>query len=523
PFSVTPDPRFFYTNPLYQEALSALLYGIEAKKGFIVITGEVGTGKSTLLRKLMRNLQATTHSVFIFNTQLSFPELLELILHDLGLASDGKSRLTMLQQLNDYLIDQLQKGHTVALLIDEAQNLSDEALEGLRLLSNLETDKEKLLQIVLMGQPELELKLAQPQLRQLKQRVALQCRLARLGDQEVGPFIDFRLQAVGYEGERLFNPDAVKRIAFYSKGIPRLINIVCDNALLNAYGTSQRTVSAEMIEEVADDLRVKEQHRAIKVEALAIQVTATNGNEGAWRAVEEKSLQYQPWRLAWVGIGVLLLLLMFEGSIAIYSEPTENELSDLRQRIGNFVGIIGEHFEILGVFNDRKDWKALKTPPEEERTTALEKERPYPQSAVEGRLASDEEHKRVAKPARLSGEGIDAASIIISEKSAAALRSKREPPQLGLIVPKSDQPSPKDQPVEGQEERISLGMYRVVKPSPLHSKPRADSDLITTLEPPMRVRVVGVVGGGYLQVRSVEDRAIRGYVHREDAWFERSK
>ncbi|MGH7772731.1 MAG: ExeA family protein, partial [Candidatus Binatia bacterium] len=122
PFSVTPDPRFFYTNRLYQEALSALLYGVEAKKGFIVITGEVGTGKTTLLRKLMRNLQATTHSVFIFNTQLSFPELLELILHDLGLASDGKSRLTMLQQLNDYLIDQLQKGHTVALLIDEAQN-----------------------------------------------------------------------------------------------------------------------------------------------------------------------------------------------------------------------------------------------------------------------------------------------------------------------------------------------------------------------------------------------------------------
>ena len=163
----------------------------------------------------------------------------------------------MLQGLNDYLIKQLKQGHIVSVLVDEAQNLSDEALEGLRLLSNLETDQEKLLQIVLMGQPELERKLDQPTLRQLKQRVAVQCRLDPLKDEEVGPYIDFRLRVAGYEGKGLFHRDAVQEIAFYSKGIPRLMNIICDNALLNAYARSQETVSADIIREVARDLRLR--------------------------------------------------------------------------------------------------------------------------------------------------------------------------------------------------------------------------------------------------------------------------
>jgi len=256
PFNVTPDPRFFYSNPVYQEAFAALRYGIEAKKGFIVITGEVGTGKTTLLRKLMRNLSDTIHSVFIFNTLLSFPELLQLILHDLGLAPEQPNKVTMLQELNDYLIKQLKQGHVVSVLIDEAQNLSDEALEGLRLLSNLETDQEKLLQIVLMGQPELKAKLDRPGLRQLKQRVAFQCRLAPLKAEEVGPYIEFRLRAVDYAGKDLFQSDAVQQIAFYSQGIPRLINIICDNALLIAYAGSQKVISADIVKEVGRDLRL---------------------------------------------------------------------------------------------------------------------------------------------------------------------------------------------------------------------------------------------------------------------------
>ena len=256
PFSVTPDPRFFYANTVYREAFVTLRYGIDAKKGFIVITGEVGTGKTTLLRKLLQTLEDTVHSVFVFNTYLSFPELLELTLHDLGLSPNGQSKLAMIQQLNDYLIEQLKIGHTVTILIDEAQNLKDEVLENLRLLSNLETDQEKLIQIVLMGQPELQTKLAQPRLRQLKQRVALKCRLHPLKTTEVGPYIDSRLQAIGYKGPTLFEPSAIERIAFYSRGIPRLMNIICDNALLNAFAVSQPSVSAAMVEEVACDLEL---------------------------------------------------------------------------------------------------------------------------------------------------------------------------------------------------------------------------------------------------------------------------
>ena len=267
PFSVTPDPGFFYTNPVYQEAYANLRYGIEAKKGFIVITGEVGTGKTTLLRKLMHNLEGTIDSVFIFNTYLNFTELLQVILYDLGLAPKEPNKVTMLQELYDYLITQLKQARIVSVLVDEAQNLSDEALEGLRLLSNLETDQEKLIQIVLMGQPELQARLDRPNLRQLKQRVALQCRLVPLKDEEVGPYIDLRLRAAGYKGKDLFYRDAFQQIAFYSNGIPRLVNIICDNALLCVYARSQKTVSGEIIKEVARDLRLGSEVEVTQAEA----------------------------------------------------------------------------------------------------------------------------------------------------------------------------------------------------------------------------------------------------------------
>jgi len=256
PFNVTPDPHFLWVNPTYMEAFATLQYGIEEKKGFVLITGEVGTGKTTLLRKLMRTMGSSIHSVFIFNTYLTFTELLRLILRDLGLTAQSEDRINMIEELNAYLIEQLSRGHIVCVLIDEAQNLSDDALEGVRLLSNLETDKEKLIQIVLMGQPELRERLDQPQLRQLKQRVVLECRLAPLTNEEVRAYIDFRLHAAGYEGPELFRSDAVERISLYSKGIPRLINVICDNALLTAYAGSETTVTRQMIEESAHDLRL---------------------------------------------------------------------------------------------------------------------------------------------------------------------------------------------------------------------------------------------------------------------------
>ena len=345
PFNVTPDPRFFYTNPVYQEAFAALRYGIEAKKGFIVITGEVGTGKTTLLRKLMRNPGDTIHSVFIFNTLLSFPELLQLILHDLSLTPKEPTKVEMLQELNDYLMKQLKQGHVVSVLIDEAQNLSDESLEGLRLLSNLETDQEKLVQIVLMGQPELKAKLDQPALRQLKQRVAFQCRLAPLKNEEVGPYIDFRLRAAGYTGKDLFQPDAVQQIAFYSQGIPRLINIICDNALLIAYAGSQEIITADIIKEVGRDLRLGSEVQVPDAETIPAVSVSTTERETPAHEMPNGLLTPKVERRAGVGVGALLIFALIILAAAI--DPQ------------HFFGTAAERLEASK--HNLKQWVALVT------------------------------------------------------------------------------------------------------------------------------------------------------------------
>jgi general secretion pathway protein A len=255
PFGVTPDPRFFYDHPLYVEGLAALVHGIETQKGFMLVTGEVGTGKTILLRKLMRHLEARVHFVFVSNSHLTSYGLTELIVQNLGIGQRDKTRLEMVQDLSSYLIQQLGAGRTVALLIDEAQKLSDEALEGLCDLSNLETDEEKLLQIVLVGQPEVATKLNKSSLRRIKQRIALHHRLYSLQTPgEVDHYIRHRLQIAGYEGPEIFNKEAVEAIWQYSGGTPRLINILCDNALAMACAAAKRKISPYMIMKAAGGL-----------------------------------------------------------------------------------------------------------------------------------------------------------------------------------------------------------------------------------------------------------------------------
>ncbi len=331
PFSLTPDPRFSYSNSLYREAFATLRYGIESRKGFIVITGEAGTGKTTLLRRLMRTEEATVHTAFIFNTHLEFTELLRLVLTDLGIGHSAQDRLTLMAQLNDYLIEQLHKDHIVSVLVDEAQNLSDEMLEELRLLSNLETDRAKLIQIVLMGQPELERKLNQPQFCQLKQRVAVRCRLAPLRSDEVAPYIHSRLQTVGYTGKELFDQGSVQKIAQHSKGIPRLINVICDNALLIAYATSQSKVSAKIIDEVARDLQLLESSSVNRLEERKPASRQAPIDDEPWRSdVEEFPAALGPTpsqrRLkrhnrAGIGIALVLAVIVLAGTV-LYSQQS---------------------------------------------------------------------------------------------------------------------------------------------------------------------------------------------------------
>ena len=364
PFNVTPDPDFLWMNSTYMEAFATLQYGIEEKKGFIVVTGEVGTGKTTLLRKFMRTMGSSIHSVLIFNTYLTFTELLWLTLRDLGLPIQSEDRLTMIETLNGYLIEQLKNRHVVCLLIDEAQNLSDDALEGVRLLSNLETDKEKLIQIVLMGQPELKDRLDQPQLRQLKQRVVLECQLASLERDDVRSYIDFRLKAAGYEGPGLFQAGALDRITFYSKGIPRLINVICDNALLSAYAGSEKTVTPQMIEDAANDLRLGKRAYARR-EASPAGLETAGSEAAAFRTREDDAATDRTWetgatenypplerRLArhrkrgWAraGIGLLLALIVLGAAGAFfYPKDAEDYLANLIRSVEDLIGVGGEN------------------------------------------------------------------------------------------------------------------------------------------------------------------------------------
>ena len=266
PFGVAAHPRFFYTNSSYQVAFAALLYGIESKKGLMLLTGEVGTGKTTLLHKLMKEFDTAVKPIFLFSTYLSFDELVRFILQDLPLDTEGKGALPMFHKLERRLLHQLNNGHTVALLVDEAQNLSDESLEGLRSLSNLEADSGKLLQIVLAGQQELDEKLNKPSTSYLKQRIAIRCRLNPLTQSEVQKYIRHRLQVAGYDGPEIFSGQAIESIWGYSRGTPRLINTLCDNALVVAYEASRRTVSADIITDVARDLGLEPERQVVNVE-----------------------------------------------------------------------------------------------------------------------------------------------------------------------------------------------------------------------------------------------------------------
>ena len=357
PFNVSPDPRFFYSNPVYREALVTLQYGIEARKGFVIITGEAGTGKTTLLRMLMHNLDSATHTAFVFNPRLTFTALLRFILSDLGITSSAKDRLKLTEQLNSHLMEQLKKGHTVALLVDEAQALSDEILEELRLLSNLETDRTKLIQIVLMGQPELESKLDQPELRQLKQRVTLRCRLLPLTEDEVGLYIASRVKIAGYEGKELFVPEAVQKITHYSNGIPRLVNVICDNALVIASAASKKQVSAEMIDEVAQDLKLTGRPQ-VKAEGATTDFKLREDLEEVLRPTQARTdVMDEPWRedfrprrggmysqrrnrsIAALGIGILLGVGILAGAgIALHAQQT-GSLATLDIKFKNLAGI----------------------------------------------------------------------------------------------------------------------------------------------------------------------------------------
>jgi len=257
PFDVTPDPRFLYLTPDHQETLASLVYGIRERRGFITIIGEVGTGKTTLLNAAMDRLDHTTKVAFIFNTDVTFEQMLNMALYEWGLVNsqESLSKVTAIRRLNDFAIDQLAKGGNVVLIVDEAQNLDNTVMENLRLLSNLETRRHKLVQIILSGQPELDAKLDRHELRQFAQRINLRRSVYPLNETHTYKYLAHRLKIAKYKNSSLFTHKAQKLIWEYSGGIPRKINMLCDNAFLIGYGLKQRKINADMVQEAARDLK----------------------------------------------------------------------------------------------------------------------------------------------------------------------------------------------------------------------------------------------------------------------------
>src|SRR4029453_12147457 len=254
PFNATPDPRFLYMSPGHREALAQLLYGTQERKGFIVLTGKVGTGKTTLLHTLCQRLNGQSAIAFVVNSTLQFDELLEYILEDLGVKEKGQSRAQRLIALNNFLIERERAGQNTVLIVDEAQNLEASTLEQIRLLSNFETPTNKLLQILLVGQPELKARLNLPELRQLKQRVGLRCQIPPLTLEETRVYVRTRLRIAGARDLGLFADAAVDRISAYAGGIPRLINTVCDHCLLFGYADQKRRIDRHIVDQGIENL-----------------------------------------------------------------------------------------------------------------------------------------------------------------------------------------------------------------------------------------------------------------------------
>jgi general secretion pathway protein A len=259
PFNVNPDPRFLYMTKQIEETLTSLMYGIQTRKGFVTLTGEVGTGKTTLINRLLDWLHhRRARTAFLFNSRMNTNQLFDFILAEFDIPCDSKSKSQQLMKLNHWLLDRYRNGETVVLIIDEAQNLSFPVLEEVRLLTNLETSTEKLLQIVLSGQPELEEKLKLPELRQLRQRIMLRCKTAPLAKEETFGYIMERLKTAGaaVEAGAIFSPKAVEDIHLYSLGIPRVINLLCEHSLVNAFAENQRPIGPKIVEEVAQEFQL---------------------------------------------------------------------------------------------------------------------------------------------------------------------------------------------------------------------------------------------------------------------------
>lgn len=270
PFNVNPDPRYLFLTRHTEEALACLTYGIQTRKGFVLLTGEVGTGKTTLINKLLEWLRLQqVATAFVFNSRLNVPQFLDFMLSDFGIPCESKAKSQVLLRLYNWLLDRYRAGETAVLIVDEGQNLADEVLEEVRMLTNMETFTEKLLQIVLVGQPELEAKLRQPHMRQLRQRLTLRAKTYPLSAEETRSYILQRLRIAGSNGNEIFEPDAMAAIHRYAKGIPRLVNLLSEHCLVSGFVDQQKSIGPNIVESIARDFELIGENGAGNGEAAA--------------------------------------------------------------------------------------------------------------------------------------------------------------------------------------------------------------------------------------------------------------
>jgi len=271
PFNVSPDPRYMFVTKEIEEALSGLMYGIQTRKGILTLTGEVGTGKTTLVNRLLNWLNTQgTKSAFIFNSRMNSSQLFDFVLAEFEVACTSTSKSQQLMKLNQWLMDRYKAGETAVLIVDEAQNLTFPVLEEIRLLTNFETSTHKLLQIVLSGQPELEEKLKLPQLRQLRQRITIRSKTSSLTKAQTHSYIQERLRIAGAVSneEPIFSAQAIDTVHLYSLGVPRVVNLLCEHALINAYVAHNRTIQPTVVEAVAREFQLDEVEPVAPPESL---------------------------------------------------------------------------------------------------------------------------------------------------------------------------------------------------------------------------------------------------------------
>ena len=526
PFNLTPDPRFLYSHPSCQEAFATLCYGVENRKGIVLITGAAGTGKTTLIKLFMEKAAQPVRAACILDPHLTFVELLQCALDAFGVSQLSADRVSLMQQFRDYLLDQYSHDHRVALLLDESQDIQDEVLEELRLVSDLEYAGDKLLQLVLAGQPEFESRLEQPRFDQLRQRVALRSRLEPLGEEEIGPYIDFRLRTAGYHESSIFQRAAVQRIGYVSQGIPRLINVICDHALLIACATSMEKIDADTIDEIADDLHLEAGASELRnppllqaPETPASIVAAAEKAHGAdkfQREPSDASLHlaarsprsrgsavaaelHSLWMLAkrfrkrsWIelsaaaaGVGLVVLASMYLArteSGTIFA-PADS-INSIREVSRDFYRVLGRDASWETPVNQTKP-----------SYTDLERREAY------GRSGEAKTETGRGKPAG-SGRPVN-----------GSLGRERLP------ITETKRPSLERRNPAARRAEISSSGFAVVGNSYVREKPASKAEVIATLRPGTRIQVVGRTGE-YFRVRSLDNEAIRGYVHKEDAFFE---